>query len=175
MLRFLVRTTALFVSFLIMSTNTFSQNYDVKKVSWGMSPLEVQLSEAGPPDYDATCGGYFCRVYIIKSRRGNRTYRIAEWRYVFDGNKLVRVVFESYFQENPLVKYEAERAHFSKICGKLTRTVDNQDKVVHEWPYGDRTVIKTYLNKSPTSYGAYVYQTIYTEVVHKKMLDSKKK
>ena len=175
MSRFIVRTSAFFVFFFTLSSNTYSQDYDVRKTYWGMSPLEVQLSETGKLTFDGTAGNYHMKTYrFYKLRNGLQLWN-ADYDYYFQRNKLVKVIFSLRWKKEELSEYNQEKEYYTKKAGKPTRTVDNQKYKIDEWILENRTFIKLYLEKKPNEHGFYYFNTQFVEVGHKKELDAKKK
>ena len=158
-----------------LSSNAFSQNFDVRKAYWGMSPLEVQLSEGKPPYYEGGHGKYFEHWYVIRSGPNQWYPRIAEWRYYFDRNKLAKVYFTSNWAKDDLKKYEKELKYFSKLSGKDPKTVDFKEYRSHQWWVKDRTFVRTFITKKPGKSGNYKYEVVFYDAEHKKELDAKKK
>ena len=160
------------VSFLTLPTNTFSQNYDVKKTYWGMNPLDVQLSEERPKDGKFFWGKYLCHSYYTFDCYKRRT---SEWRYLFDRNRLVKVFFLSDWRKDQLGMYDSEIKYFSKLAGgQPIKSVDDAQQRSNEWMVEDRTFIQISLSKEPSKAGTYHYQALFTDAEYKKKQDAKK-
>ena len=133
-----------------LPTNAVGQNHDVRKAYWGMSPLEVQLSEGKPPDYKGNNPGgkYHQLMYKIRSGPSKWHPSIARWRYYFKRNKLVKVWFLSWWKENQLGTYDNELQYYTKRANKDPKQVDTEKHQSHQWMINNRTVVRNMAYKT---------------------------
>ena len=168
MLRFAI------IFFLLFSSESSAQNYDVRKTYWGASPLDVQHSEKVAPNFDGIGGNYRIIRYSLYQYRDGQKYWFADWDYYFQRNKLVKATFSQRWKKNELWKYDRDKKYYTGENGKPTRSENNEKWTVNEWISGNRTFLKIYLNKNPNEYGFYYFNTQFVESKHKKELNKKK-
>lgn len=166
------RFTGFLAVLFLLPANAFSQDYDVNSAYWGMSPLDVQISEGRPPDWKGFEFGHYRLMFIHYTKyKNNREYPNGKWHYSFDKNKLFEATYDHQWAKKDLVrKFNFVKKNMTEMAGPPTKTRTSwkgQPMQVVEWKYG-RTFVQARLEDKPMENGLYWYQVVFRSTEYMK-------
>jgi hypothetical protein len=170
------RSIGLYVIVLfLLPSDVFSQAFDVAKAYWGMSPLDVQLSEGKPPDWRGPDGtGRPLYQLMYKDRIHGSVGFIY---FSFSRNKLVEVYYTASFRGNAYDVYSTIKGYVSEKRGRpisIQEPTKNQKAFRTEWVHDDRTHVELLLFTKKSEYGWQSLFATYTDLEYYKTIQKKR-